>query len=248
MLEIMNLSCFYEKEQVLKDINLTFEKGTFTAVLGLNGSGKSTLLSCISSVKEYKGNIMLDGRNLKKIPCREKAKRISYLPQFVRKVPFTVEELVSFGRNPYGDILTDSAKEKVRNSIDELSLFHIKEKRADKISGGELRLSYFSMLLCQDSDIMLLDEAGSGLDAKREEMLYSCAVKKCKEQGKTVISVIHNLSCAAEFADKIVIVEKGKVRFFGNRDECLEACAIEKNFGVKRYTALSGGCERIFFA
>jgi iron complex transport system ATP-binding protein len=248
MVEISHLFCYYGKQTVLEDINLKFPKGTFTAVTGLNGSGKSTLLSCIASAKKYKGNIAVDGQSIKDMACREKAQRVSYLPQHVKKVPFTVQELALFGRNPYGDANTENARKMVCRCMDELSINHLKEKRADCISGGELRLSYYAMIVCQNTDIVLLDEAAAGLDVQREEMIYTHALKMCKEQNKTVISVMHNLSMAARFADNTVILEKGKIAFSGTMTQCLENKAFEKNFGVVRYNACSEDENRIFFA
>lgn len=232
MLEVTNLSSGYHKTEVLHDINLFFEKGKFYAVIGKNGSGKSTLVDCISSVIKYDGSISFDGENIKGMSVSERAKRISLLPQQVLSVPFTVRELCGFGRNPYGDITT--SKDIIDKALETAGIFELADKKVNEISGGERQLCYFAMNLCQDSDIMILDEPVSNLDIEHEAKILSLAKEKCNG-GKTVICVMHNLSQAVRFADGIVILDKGKCVFFGSKETCLEKEMIEKYFGVRRF-------------
>jgi len=248
MLEIKNLNCYYGKKQVLYDINLCFEKGSFTAITGLNGSGKSTLLSCISGNLKCMGSVCFNEKDILGLVPSERAKLLSYLPQQVKSVPFTVEELVSFGRNPYGDVRGEKAKHIVRQSIEDTGIVHLSQKKVNQLSGGERQLSYFAMLLCQDTPVMLLDEPATGMDIGREDKIYSIAKKKCTDSGKTVVAVMHNLSNAVKFADSIVIMKEGRAVFCGSKKQCLEMTAFEEFFGVKRYECQGETGKEIFFS
>ena len=207
--------------------------GKFYCIAGKNSSGKSTFVSCIASLLKYSGSINLDGTDVSSFTDRERAKKICHLSQNVLPVPFTVQTLCSFGRNAYGE---NSAvvSEKVRQALDTMKISHLADKRVDELSGGEMQLSYFAMNLCQDSDIFLLDEPTSNLDIDREAQILSRAKELCR-CGKTVICVIHNLSAALKYADDILVLDGGRSIFSGSRNDCLEKCIIEENFGVKRY-------------
>lgn len=242
MLEIQNLSCSYGKVEALKNINLSFEKGKFYAVVGKNGSGKSTLVRCIASLLKYRGEISLDGKDLLAYSVNERARKISFLPQSTNDVPFTVRELVSFSRQAF-----DEPKEKsflfADDVIERMGLQKLADVRVDRLSGGQRRLSYFAMSLCQNAEILLLDEPTNSLDAEHEKLLLDNA-KKCTADGKTVLCVLHNLSDAVKYADSILVVENGNQTFFSDKEKCLEQKIIEKSFGVRRFD-----CEdRVFFS
>lgn len=242
MLEIQNLSCSYGKVEALKNINLSFEKGKFYAVIGKNGSGKSTLVRCIASLLKYRGKISLDGKDLLAYSVIERARKVSLLPQSTNDVPFTVRELVSFSRQAFGETAEKSLS-CADAVIERLGLCDICEKRVDRLSGGQRRLSYFAMSLCQDAEILLLDEPTNSLDAEHEKLLLDNS-KKCTADGKTVLCVLHNLNDAVKYADGILVVENGICTFFSDKEKCLEQKIIEKSFGVRRFD-----CEdRVFFS
>lgn len=234
MLEIKNLSAFYGKNKVLDGINLAFEKGFFHAVVGRNGSGKSTLAGCIAGINKHVGNITYDGVDVSTLSVSDRAKRISLLSQQVLPVPFTVRELVCFGRNPLGDI--KNSRELVDEALERAGIMHLSDKRVDEISGGERQLSYFAMNLCQDADIMIFDEPTANADIDFEAKILSCAKQLCVS-GKTVICVMHNLSLAVRYADTVSVLENGKCVFSGDTDTCLDKRVIENCFGVRRFCA-----------
>lgn len=247
MLEIKNLSFGYGKKQVLYDINLSINDGTFTAVIGLNGSGKSTFLSCIACLNSFSGSILLDDKDFTLLPRYQRATMLSYLPQSVKSVPFTALELVSMGRNPY-KTSENKAKSLAKACLDELGLLHLSDKKVNEISGGERQLCYFATVLCQDADLMLLDEPANGMDIGNEEKIYRISKQRCINEGKTVIAVMHNLSNAVKYADNIIILHSGKAVFFGSKEKCLDRQAIEKHFGVKKYVCGDNGTRQIFFS
>ncbi len=234
MLEVRNLSFSYGAKRVLDNINLTFEKGKLYCIVGRNSAGKSTLINCLACLDRYDGSITLDGKEMSEMSHIGRAKRVSLLSQSVNKVPFTAEQLVSFGRNPHGDIKTNGDV-LAKKAMERVGIEHLYGKKVSNISGGERQLSYFAMSLCQQADIMLLDEPTSNLDMEYAKCILDISKEKALE-GKTVICVLHNLSDAVKYADEIIIMDKGRVKFSGTRNDCLGCYAIEENFGVKKYT------------
>ncbi len=234
MLEVRDLSFSYGDKRVLDNINLTFEKGKLYCIVGRNSAGKSTLVSCLACLVGYDGSITLDGKEISEMSHIARAKRISLLSQSVRAVPFTAGELVSFGRNPYGDIRT-KGDALAKKSMEKVGIEHLYGKKVSNISGGERQLSYFAMSLCQNADIMLLDEPTANLDMEYAKRILDISKQKAQE-GKTVICVLHNLSDAVRYADEIIVMDKGRVKFSGTKNDCLAGCAIEENFGVKKHT------------
>ncbi len=230
MLEVKNLCVSYGKEKILDNINLTFEKGLFYAVLGRNGAGKSTLARSIMSLTSYDGQILLDGRNIAEYSPCERAKRISYLPQKLSAVPFTARELIGFGRTPYGD-LKGKGGERVLSAMELLDISHLEKRRVNSLSGGERQLCYFAMNLCQDTDIMLLDEPNSSCDIVNEGQMFSVTKDKCLE-GKTAICIFHNLAYALKLADRLILLDKGSCVFSGTPKECKACGVLERVFGV----------------
>lgn len=242
MLEICNLSCFYGRKKVLENINLSFEKGKFYAVIGKNSSGKSTLINCISGIVAYEGSIAFDGRDAKSFSDRQRAEKVSCLYQNVATCSFTAREMCAFGRSAFGDDRAECER-RVDRALEKAGISHLADRRANEISGGERQLCYFAMNLCQDALVLLLDEPTSSLDAEHEAKILSLSSALCRE-GKTVICVIHNLTEAIKYADSLVVLDGGKCIFSGSREQCLEKEVIEKNFGVKKYTVN----DEIFFA
>ncbi len=233
MLEINRLTVHYGKKLALNDINLSLNKGAFFALVGKNGSGKSTLLRAIGSLLTYEGNISLDGYDVRKMTYCDRARKISYLPQSVERVPFSVKELVSFGRNPYVG-QKEKAVLSANAAIKQAGIEYLQNKRVDEMSGGERQLCYFAMNLCQNASLMLLDEPTANLDLCHEAKILS-AVKDETNSGKTAIVSMHNLSEAIKYADEIIILDDGVCKFFGSKSKCLEKEAIETIFGVRRF-------------
>lgn len=239
MLKVKGLSVSYGKQKVLSGLDFEIERGSMTAIIGRNGSGKSTLLSALSGALECSGEILLDGRPLHEIPRAERAKKIAFLPQIMPSPQITVRELVSLGRSPYTGLSGRMGKgdaEAVEKAIDRVGISHVADKRADKISGGELRLSYLAMILAQDTEIILLDEPSAFMDIANERRMCQILQELKETEGKTVTVAMHSLSAAVSFADRVLITDRGNLAFCGTRDACLEAEIIEKNFTVTKHT------------
>lgn len=237
MLEIKNLGVKSGKKQIIENINFHLEKGKFTAVIGLNGSGKSTLVSAINGLVKYSGEIVLCGEDIKKIPLRKRSSLLSIMPQKLPRTDLSVLELAQMGRNPYipiGAQMSETDKKIALDAVEKADLKDFYSRSANSLSGGEGQRAFLAMNLAQNAQIMILDEPTAQMDALSEQK-FLLLLSSLKNEGKTIMVVMHNLSSAVEFADNILVLDKGKSVFFGTRQEALEKEVIEKNFGLKKY-------------
>lgn len=232
---------------VLTDISFPVKRGKVTALLGKNGSGKSTLLSCVNRLCPYDGRILLNDRDLLRIPATDRARLVALFPQILPETPFSVTQLASLGRTPHAGAfgsLTDIDRQKVQEALSLAGMTAFANRPCNTLSGGEKQRAFLAMLLTQDTPLLLLDEPATFLDADAAKALYELVVTLVRAHGKTVLTVMHDLSAAVNTADEIAILDGGSLAFFGTTEECLDSHAIERAFSVKAYRA----DNRIFFA
>ena len=249
MLEIRDLTAKHRHNTVLENISFKLRPHRFTALLGRNGAGKSTLVSCINQQIPYLGQITFSERSLSVMASRERAVCVSVLPQILLSPPFTVEELVSFGRNPYLDFtgrLQDADRKKVNEALRLTGADSFRGKRADCISGGERQLAYLSMTLAQDARVMVLDEPTTFMDMERENFFFRLLTEIKSSKKKTLLVAMHNLNLAAKYADDVIVLDGKTVRFFGTKEDCLKSKTIESVFSVNSHVLENG--EIVFSA
>ena len=247
MLKIESLNVTLGKKEILKDINLNIKAHAITAVIGRNGSGKSTLVSAINGAVPYTGKMLFANNDIRLLSQREKAKLISVLPQMLTAPHITVEELVKMGRNPYVDIGHRFTQQDIDAVCDAVKFMDIEDKLndyLDNLSGGERQKAYLAMTLAQQTRFMVLDEPATYMDVSYERQFMETLKNLQKTSHKTIMIVMHNLSTAVRYADRIVVMDSGRVAFEGTTAECLEKQVIENTFNVKKF--LTDG--EIFFA
>lgn len=234
MLEIKQLTAGYPGNTVLKDISLTFPRGTVTVVAGPNGCGKSTLLKAMVGILPASGKILLDGEDLTALSSRNRAQRIAFLPQS-RQVPeITVGRLVLHGRFPYLTYPRQYRKEDyaaAEAAMEALQISELSERSLTSLSGGQRQKAYIAMALAQDTDVVLLDEPTTFLDIAHQLQLMTLA-KNLASRGKSVILVLHDLTLALEHADALVVLQNGSVVIQGNAEEVFQSGYLKKVFGV----------------
>ena len=238
MIKMSDINVTLGKKHILKNIDLNLKPHTITAIIGKNGSGKSTLVSAINGTVSYTGQILFAGQDIRLLTQREKAKLISVLPQVLATPHITVEELVKMGRNPYVDIgrrFTPQDTKLVADAMAAMGIAHMKHNYLDCISGGERQKAYLAMILAQQTRLMVLDEPATYMDMAYERQFMETLTALQKTLHKTVVVVMHNLSTAVKYANRIVVMDSGKIVFEGTTQQCLEAQIIEKTFGVKKH-------------
>ncbi len=219
-IEIKNLEASYGERPILSDVDLKVPEGKITMLIGKNGCGKSTLLKCIAGVLPVKkGDICIDGQKISEISKKEIAKKLAFLPQSPL-VPdgITVKELVSYGRFPYQKPFVGFTKEDgkiIEWAMEKTGVTGWKDSLVKELSGGQRQRVWIALALAQKTGILLLDEPTTYLDMAHQLEILELLQRLNREEGTTIVAVIHELNHAAKFAGHIVGVKQGNILFAG---------------------------------
>ena len=220
MIELRELCAGYGGREILHRISLTFAPGQVYGIIGPNGCGKSTLLRCITGLHPLSsGTVLLDGADLRGLTPIQTARRVAYLPQS-RNVP-----AISAGRLAlHGRFAHLSYPRRYRREDGEIT------RRAQELSGGQRQRVYLAMALAQDTRTILMDEPTTYLDIGSRFEVMGLA-RRLAGMGKAVVLVLHDLELVLRYADRVVVMNGGRVKAEGPPDEvypCLRNC-----FGVE---------------
>lgn len=233
MIQIKDLSYVRNGKYILKNININIKQNCITGILGPNGSGKTTLLRHMIKELLSKNNIFIDGENIEKISRKDFAKKISFVEQnFTGIEEITIEDIVKMGRYPYKRAFFDYSTKDKNIVYEVLSLFQLeelKDKRAGKVSGGELKRAFIAKAFAQQSEIMLLDEPINHLDIKHQLDLMKL-LKNMKN--KTIVFSIHSIDLALKFCDDIILMKDGEITAYGETQKILTPQKIKEIFEV----------------
>jgi iron complex transport system ATP-binding protein len=225
MIEISHISKRYADTVVVDDVTLTLPAGGVTAIIGPNGAGKSTVLSMISRLLPMSaGRVLVDGIDVVNGDSNELAKRLAILRQDNHlPMRLTVRDLVAFGRYPHtqGRPTIDDAAH-VERALGYLGLSDLAGRYLDQLSGGQRQRAFVAMVLCQDTDYVLLDEPLNNLDMRHAVDMMGLLRRTSRELGKTVILVLHDINFASCYADRIVAMRGGKVAYHGTPLELIQ--------------------------
>lgn len=235
MIEIKNISKSFGERSILKGVDLKFEEGKITALIGSNGAGKSTLLSVISRLlKQDEGVVLINDKNITEYKNKVLAQQLSILKQFNNTaIRITVRELISFGRFPYSENkLTEKDEQKIREAIEFLGLEDLQDSFLDELSGGQKQRAYLAMVVAQDTQYILLDEPLNNLDMKHSVHMMKTLRKLCDELNKTIIIVLHDINFAASFSDYIVALKNGNVQYYDKTSQVIREDVLEEIFEI----------------
>lgn len=235
MISLDSITKKYVDQTVVDDVSIEIPQGKITSLIGANGAGKSTLLSIISRLlKQNNGNVMINERNLDSYKSRALAKELSILKQSNHlELKLTVRELIGFGRFPYSQgKLTTEDKLKIDEAIDFLDLSDLQDKYIDELSGGQKQRAFLALVVAQDTDYILLDEPLNNLDMKHSVQIMKRLEQLCKEKGKTIIIVIHEINFASHYSDYIVAMKNGKIMHSGPTEDIMKPEILSEVFDI----------------
>ncbi len=233
MIEINNFSCGYGSKTILNNIDLRIKKGEFVGIIGPNGSGKTTLLRGITRlVKPFGGTIRFSGKDTKEISLRELARNIAVVSQGIPSTIMTVEEYVLLGRLPHYSKfqLFETGKdiELAGHCMEITDTIRLKDRYISQLSSGEVQLALIARALTQEPVLLLLDEPTAHLDITHQVGILDLIKKLSTEYALTIIIVLHDLNLAAEYCDRLVLMDKGTIKKDGKPEEVLNYKDIEE--------------------
>jgi iron complex transport system ATP-binding protein len=237
MLETKGLSCGYGDGYVLKDISFSLSRGTVLGIIGPNGSGKTTLFRAMGgTLPRLEGNIFYLGRDIFGIPVKERAKTIAFIPQFFT-VPFqyTVEQVVLMGRYPHRkrfEPFSEEDRKILAEVLEETDLAGCRSSMMNSLSGGEMQRAVLAQGLCQQPDLLLLDEPTSHLDIGHQTQILDLIRRLRDRRGLTVAVILHDLNLASLYCDELMLLHRGELYKKGSVEDVLTYENIEKVYGA----------------
>jgi iron complex transport system ATP-binding protein len=236
-LDANDLVLSYGDAPIVDHVSLCIPEGKVTAFIGPNGSGKSTMFRALSRLlKPDSGTVVIDGSSIQSMTTKEVARRLAILPQqSTAPEAITVENLVWYGRHPHRRALggpSAADQEAVEWAIRATGLDGIRTTSVDALSGGQRQRAWIALALAQGTDILLLDEPTTFLDLSHQlEVLELCAELN-REQGKTIVMVLHDVNLAAEYCDQLFVIRSGAVYIQGTPEEVLTCELMREVFEI----------------
>lgn len=222
-LELRDVRAGYRDRVVLSGVSLTVGACEWLAVIGPNGAGKSTLVKAVLGQTRLGGEVLLDGRT--RLSPREAARIVGYAPQ-QPALPggLTVTDYVLLGRTPHLGLLAregPSDNAVVANVLQRLDLHGLAARRLSTLSGGERQRAVLARALAQQASVLLLDEPTGGLDLGHAQALLDLVDRLRREDGAAVVSTLHDLTLAGQYADRVLLLDDGDVVACGPPAEVL---------------------------
>lgn len=236
-IEVARLTASYGSTDVLHDISLTVAPGSWIGVIGPNGAGKSTLLRTLAGLVAHTGTVHIDGAPLRSLSRRDLARRVALVPQNpITPADMRVVDYVALGRAPYIPYWGVESADDLRAAADvmaSLELSRFAERTLGSLSGGELQRAVLARALSQGALALLLDEPTAALDLGRQGDVLELVESRRARSGLTVMSAMHDLTLAAQFCDRLILLRDGRVVASGTAEDVLRAGIVEAHFGAR---------------
>ncbi|AXH35694.1 ABC transporter ATP-binding protein [Humibacter sp. BT305] len=232
------LSVGYDGTEIVHGVDVTLEPGSLTVLIGANGCGKSTLLRGLARLnRPMSGRVLLDGVDTRSIPRGAFASRLGLLPQQPAAPDgILVADLVARGRYPHQGWFrrwTHDDDRAVADALERTGLVEVADRAVSELSGGQRQRVWIAMVLCQDPDVMLLDEPTSFLDIAHQIEVMDVLTELNRTRGTTIGVVLHELNLAARYATRLVVMSAGRVVASGPPADVLTDAVVAEAFGLR---------------
>jgi iron complex transport system ATP-binding protein len=225
---------------VVEDAALALARGRLTALVGPNGAGKTTLVRALAGLLAAEGRVELEGRPLATYSPRERARRIAYLPQgHVFHWPMSVAAVVALGRHPHADAfapLSDADRAAVARALAATAVEPLAARSITTLSGGERARVALARALATQAPVLLADEPTLSLDPRQQLVVMELLARVARDGG-AVLAILHDLTLAARFADRVLMMQHGRIVADGTPAEVLTPERIGAAFAVEAVIA-----------
>ncbi len=205
---------------IVADVTFDVLDGEWVSVVGPNGAGKTTLLKTLVGAIAYSGSVSIDGESVRSLHGSERAKAVAYVPQRpMFPAGMAVFDYVLLGRTPYMGPLASESAEDVASVWEALSALHLDTfagRNVATLSGGETQRVSLARVVAQRSPVLVLDEATASLDLAAQHEVLEMIDELRSSHDITIVSAIHDLTAAAQFSDKVALLDGGELRGFGS--------------------------------
>jgi iron complex transport system ATP-binding protein len=237
------------RREVVHGVSLDVAAGSWVSVVGPNGAGKSSMLLAIAALLPATGDVIVDGRRVRDLRVRERARMLALVPQQpVIPDALTVAEYVLLGRTPHLSVFGSEAgrDHALADSIlGKVDLAWASDRLVATLSGGEFHRAVVGRALAQEARILLLDEPTSGLDLGHQLQVLELVDELRRTEGITVVSAMHDLTLAARYAEHVALMVDGEIVAAGAPIEVFRADLLERHYGVPVHVLRGPGDELI---
>lgn len=233
-----NITIVYGKKNVIQDLTIEIPRGKIVTIIGQNGCGKSSLLKTVSrAVIPKKGEVIYDDKKISEYPRKFLAQKIAYLAQSHNSPEdIDVRTLVSYGRYPYsrfGRRRTGEDERLIGHALTMTGLAGMQDRILTTLSGGERQRAWIAMTICQEPEILILDEPTTYLDISYQVEVLEIVRRLNKELGITIVMVLHDLNLAARYSDYLYAIKNGGLFAAGEAQEVITEENLEEIFEIK---------------
>lgn len=236
MIALRDVTVHLGGRPVVNRVTATVAEGEWLALIGPNGAGKTTLLRAVARLVAFTGEITLGGRPLIGLGRSELARLVAVVPQEPSTPPWmTVAEYVLLGRTPHlGPLAKEGARDREASAraLTRLDLLPFAERRLGTLSGGEKQRVVVSRALAQEAKIVLLDEPTAALDIGHQQQALELLDGLREESGLTLVAAMHDLTLAAQYADRMLLLDDGRVAADGSPSDVLSEATIARHYGA----------------
>ena len=236
LVEVCEVRLQYGSSDVVKNVSFQVGEGEFFVIIGPNGAGKTTLLRSITGLHRLtSGEILLRQRSIAQYSKKELARSLAMVPQHINaEFPFTVAETVIMGRYPHLGLLAVEGKrdiERAERAMEFTEVRHLADRRLGQLSGGERQRVIIARAICQQPQILLLDEPTASLDPAHQLRIMDLMERFRQQEGVTVIMVSHDLNLASTYADRLMLLKDGEVVRVGTPGQVLTPELLTQSYG-----------------
>lgn len=242
--ELTGVSAGYGGVDVLHEVSLAVKPGHLCVILGPNGAGKSTLVKLLSgALRPRTGSVSLAGEDLAALDRRAIARKVAVVPQSVEVAfGFTVREVVTMGRAPHqGAWMRASERDEaaVERAIEACELSALATRPVAALSGGEQKRVAIARALAQEAPVLLLDEAGAHLDVRHTIAVHELLHRELLQRDLACVAVLHDLNAAARYADRVALLQAGRIVAEGTVEEVMTYRRLTDVFETELYVGVN---------